>query len=73
MSRSGEGAVVPRTSLHFVLDPFEGHHKGPVHCRIMWGDTLFDEVLDALHRGARELLEFACAKETLGARPTGCG
>ena len=62
-----------RDFFHFILGRPGGHHCGPVHCRIMWCGTLSDEVHDALHRGAREILEFACAKETVGTRLAGCG
>ena len=44
-----------------------------MHRRIVWGGTLSDESHDASLRGSRELLEFACAKETVGTRLTGCG
>ena len=73
VSKSREGAVVPRfafTSYSVVLGA-----TTVVLCiaGLRAGGTLPDEVHDALHRGARELLEFACAKETVGTRLAGCG
>ena len=71
VSKSGEGAVVPRfpsNSYSVVLVV-----TTVVLCIAGLCGTLPDEVHDALHRGARELLEFACAKETVGTRLTGCG
>ena len=73
MSRSGEGAVVPRlpsTSYSILLKVttmvlcIAG--LGGVTLCLMRFLTPYTEVLVSYWN-------FACAKETLGARPTGCG
>ena len=67
------GAVVPRFPSTWCSVILGVATVILVPCPTMRGSTLDVEADDALHRGAFELLEFACAKETVVTRPAGHG